>query len=144
MSGEHKQFISEEDAELKYIKEKKLGELMGLKKKEQEMIVEPVHVTDSNFNEIVNKHLLALIDCWAPWCGPCVALAPAIKELAREYAGKMFTGKLNVDENPRIAERFQIFSIPTMLIMKNGREVDRIVGLVPKNHVEAVLRKHLG
>jgi thioredoxin 1 len=144
MSDEHKQFISKEDAELKHIKEKKLGELMGLKEKEHEMNSDPTHITDSNFNEIVNKYPLALIDCWAPWCGPCVALAPAIKELAKEYAGKMFIGKLNVDENPRTAERFQIFSIPTMLIMKNGREVDRIVGLVPKNHVEAVLRKHLG
>ena len=143
MSDEHEQFISEEDAEVKRIKKRKLGELMELKKKEQEMIVEPVHLTDSNFNEIVNKHSLALIDCWAPWCGPCLALAPSIEKLAEEYAGKVFIGKLNVDENLKTAERFQIFSIPTMLIMKNGKEVDRIVGLVPKNHVDAVLKKHL-
>jgi thioredoxin 1 len=144
MSGEHKQFISKEDAELKHIKEKKLRELMGLKEKEHELNPDPTHITDSNFNEIVNKHSLALIDCWAPWCGPCLALAPTIEELTEKYAGKVLVGKLNVDENPRTAERFQIFSIPTTLIMKNGREVDRIVGLVPKNHVEAVLRKHLG
>jgi len=143
MSDEHKQFISEEDAEVKRIKKRKLGELMELKEKEQKMIVEPVHVTDSNLNEIVNKHSLVLIDCWAPWCGPCLALAPTIEELTEKYAGKVLIGKLNVDENPKTAERFQIFSIPTTLIMKNGREVDRIVGLVPKNHVEAVLRKHL-
>ena len=144
MSGEHKQFISKEDAELKHIKEKKLRELMGLKEKEHELNPDPTHITDSNFNEIVNKHSLALIDCWAPWCGPCLALAPTIEELTEKYTGKVLVGKLNVDDNPRTAERFQIFSIPTMLIMKNGREVDRIVGLVPKNHVEAVLRKHLG
>jgi len=144
MSYEHKQFISEEDAEVKRIKKRKLGELMELKEKKQEMIVEPVHVTDSNLNEIVNKHSLVLIDCWAPWCGPCLALAPTIEELTEKYAGKVLVGKLNVDENPRTAERFHIFSIPTTLIMKDGREVDRIVGLVPKNHVEAVLRKHLG
>ena len=144
MSGEHKQFISKEDAELKHTKEKKLGELMGLKEKEHEMNPDPIHITDSNFNEIVNQHSLALIDCWAPWCGPCLALAPTIEELTEKYTGKVLVGKLNVDDNPRTAERFQIFSIPTMLIMKNGREVDRIVGLVPKNHVEAVLRKHLG
>lgn len=144
MSDEHKQFISKEDAELKHTKEKKLRELMGLKEKEHEMNSDPIHITDSNFNEIVNKHSLALIDCWAPWCGPCLALAPTIEELAKEYTGKVLVGKLNVDDNPRTAERFQIFSIPTMLIMKNGREVDRTVGLVPKNHVEAVLRKHLG
>jgi thioredoxin 1 len=117
---------------------------MELKKKEQEMIVEPVHLTDSNFNEIVNKHSLALIDCWAPWCGPCLALTSTIEKLAEEYAEKVLVGKLNVDENLKTAERFQIFSIPTMLIMKNGKEVDRIVGLVPKNHVEAVLKKHWG
>ena len=143
MSDEHEQFISEEDEELRHIREKKLGELVELEEKKLEMTAEHV-LTDSNFNEIVNQHSLALIDCWAPWCGPCLALAPTIEELARKYSGKVLVGKLNVDDNPRTAERFQIFSIPTMLIMKNGREVDRIVGLVPKNHVEAVLRKHLG
>jgi len=143
MSDEHEQFISEEDEELRHIREKKLGELVELEEKKLEMTAEHV-LTDSNFNEIVNQHSLALIDCWAPWCGPCLALAPTIEELARKYSGKVLVGKLNVDDNPRTAERFQIFSIPTMLIMKNGREVDRIVGLVPKNHVEAVLRRHLG
>jgi thioredoxin 1 len=103
----------------------------------------PIHVTDSNFDEMVNKHSLALIDCWAPWCGPCVALTPTIEKLAEEYAGKVLVGKLNVDENCKTAECFQIFSIPTMLIMKNGKEVDRIVGLVPKSHIEGVLKKHL-
>jgi len=108
------------------------------------MTTEPVPVTDSNFNETVHKHPLTLIDCWAPWCGPCLALAPTIEELAEEYAGKVLIGKLNVDENPRTAEHFQVFSIPTMLVMKDGREVDRIVGLAPKKHIEAVIRKHLG
>jgi len=108
------------------------------------MTTEPVHVTDSNFNEIVNQHSLALIDCWAPWCGPCLALAPTIEELTEIYDGEVFVGKLNVDENPKTAESFQIFSIPTMLIIKNGKEVDRIIGLCPKNHIEAILKKHLG
>jgi len=107
------------------------------------MKTEPVHVTDANFDEILNKNSLAFIDCWASWCSPCLALAPTIEELAKEYAGKVLVGKLNVDENPKTAECFQIFSIPTMLIMKNGKEVDRIVGLVPKKHIESVLRKHL-
>ena len=104
----------------------------------------PVEITDATFKEMIQNHSLVVVDCWAPWCGPCLALASTIEELAREYTGKVLVGKLNVDDNPRTAERFQIFSIPTMLIMKNGKEVDRIVGLVPKNHVEAVLRKHLG
>ena len=141
MNGRHEQFISEENEELKRIREKKLEEL---KEKGRKMTAEPFHVTDSNFNEIVGQHSLVLIDCWAPWCGPCLSLAPTIEELTEKYAGKVLIGKLNVDENPKTAERFQIFSIPTMLVMKNGKEVDRIVGLVPKNHVETVLKKHLG
>ena len=144
MSGEHKQFISEENEELRRIKEKKLKELMRLKEKKQEMRAKPVPVTDSNFNEMVNKNSLALIDCWAPWCGPCVVISPIVEELAKEYVGKVFVGKLNVDENPRTAGRFQIFGIPTLLIIRNGKEVDRIVGLVPKDHIEARLKKHLG
>lgn len=144
MPSEHEQFISEEDEELKRIKEKKLRELMELKGKKQGMSAEPVHVTDSNFNETVREQSPALIDFWASWCGPCIALAPIIEEIAKAYAGKVLVGKLNVDQNPRTAERFQIFSIPTMLIIKDGREVDRIVGLVPKERIEAVLRKHLG
>ncbi len=144
MSREHERFISEEDEELKHIKEEKLKKLLRDKEKKGEMGNEPVHVTDSNFDEIVKKHPLVLVDFWAPWCGPCVALAPTIEELAEEYAGKIVIGKLNVDENPSTAECFQVFSIPTLIIMKNGCEVDRIVGLVPKKHINALLKKHLG
>jgi thioredoxin 1 len=143
MSGEHQRVISEEDEELRRIKEKKLKELMRLKEKKQEIIAKPTPVTDSNFSEMVSRHPLALIDCWAPWCGPCVVISPIVEELAKEYAGKAFFGKLNVDENPRTAERFRIFGIPTLLIIKNGKEVDRIVGLVPKDHIKARLKKHL-
>ncbi|MGC9345923.1 MAG: thioredoxin [Candidatus Bathyarchaeales archaeon] len=143
MCGERERLISEEDEELMRIREKKLKEFMRLKEKNRKMSTKPVQLTDSNFNEIVNKHSLALIDCWASWCAPCVVIAPIIEELAKGYAGKILVGKLNVDENPRTAERFQIFGIPTLLIMKNGKEVDRIVGLVPKNHIEARLKKYM-
>lgn len=144
MSDEHKRFISEEDEELRRIKEKKLKKLMRLKEKKQEVMARPVPVTDSDFDEMVDKGSLALIDCWAPWCGPCVIISPIIEELAKEYVGKVFFGKLNVDENPRTAGRFQIFGIPTLLIIKKGKEVDRIVGLVPKDQIEAHLKRHLG
>ncbi len=137
MSSEHERSASDQK-ELERMREKKQAEL---REKKQET-GEPVHVTDSNFNEITRKHSLALIDFWASWCGPCQALAPTIEELAREYAGRIFVGKLNVDENPQTAECFQVFSIPTMLIMKNGVEVDRIVGCVQKKYIEAALRKH--
>jgi thioredoxin 1 len=140
MSGKHERFISEENEELKRIREKKLAEFKARK----EMGNEPVHVTDADFEETVRKHSLALIDFWAPWCGPCLALTPVIEELSKDYTGRVLIGKLNVDENPQTAECFQVFSIPTLLIMKNGREVDRIVGCVPKKHIEAALRKHLG
>ncbi|MGA3191911.1 MAG: thioredoxin [Candidatus Bathyarchaeia archaeon] len=140
MSGEHERLISKEEEELKRIREKKLAEFKARKK----MGNEPVHVTDADFEETVKKHSLALIDFWAPWCGPCLALTPVIEELNKDYAGRVFVGKLNVDENPQTAECFQVFSIPTLLIMKSGREVDRIVGCVPKKHIEAALGKHLG
>jgi len=144
MNNEHKRFISDENEELKHIRENQLKELRELKEKKQEMSTEPVHVTDSSFNDIVIKHSLTLIDFWAAWCNPCRVLAPTIEELAREYAGKVFVGKLNVDENPTTAEQFQVYSIPTVLIMKDGKEVDRIVGCVPKDYIETALKKYLG
>jgi thioredoxin 1 len=140
MSDEHERFISEDHEELKHIREKKLAEF----KAKKEMANEPVHVTDADFEETVKKHSLALIDFWAPWCGPCLALTPTIEELNKDYGGRVLIGKLNVDENPQTAECFQVFSIPTLLIMKNGKEVERIVGCVPKKHIEAALKKHLG
>ena len=144
MNDEHKEFISQEDGELRRIKEKKLEKLMGPKEKKEEMPhTKPVQVTDVSFKEAISSHPLALIDCWAPWCAPCLVIAPTVEELAKEYAGRVFFGKLNADENPTTAGIFQIFSIPTLLIMKNGKEVDRIVGLVPKNHIETRLEKYL-
>jgi thioredoxin 1 len=104
---------------------------------------EPVQITDADFNEVVAKNHLALIDFWASWCGPCKALAPTIKELAKDYTGRVLVGKLDVDENPRTAERFQVASIPTVLVMKDGCEVDRIVGCVPKKYIESAITKHL-
>jgi len=140
MSDEHERFISGDNEELKRIREKKLAEF----KAKKGMANEPVHVTDADFEETVKKHALALIDFWAPWCGPCLALTPTIEELNKDYAGRVLIGKLNVDENPKTAECFQVFSIPTLLIMKNGQEVDRIVGCVPKKHIETALKKQLG
>ncbi|MEM2937022.1 MAG: thioredoxin [Candidatus Bathyarchaeia archaeon] len=102
-----------------------------------------VHFTDSNFNGIVGKNSLVLVDFWAEWCMPCRMIAPIIEDLAKEYAGKVLVGKLNVDENPATASRFHVFSIPTLIIMKDGAEVERIVGFVPKSQIEARLKKYL-
>jgi thioredoxin 1 len=142
MNDEREQFISE-DAEVEHVRANSLRKLTGMKEKGHEESKEPVHVTDANFNEIVNKHSLALIDCWAPWCGPCQAVGPTIKELANDYEGRVLIGKLDVDENPQITEQFRIYSIPTMLIMKNGKEIDRIVGSCPKSQIASILEKHL-
>jgi thioredoxin 1 len=104
---------------------------------------EPIHVTDANFNETLKNNKVALIDFWAGWCGPCRALAPTIEELARDYSGKVFIGKLDVDENPKTAECFQVYSIPTLVVFKDGCEVERLVGVCAKKNIDALLQKHL-
>lgn len=106
------------------------------------MSTEPFHVTDANFEETIKKNKMVLIDFWAGWCGPCRALAPTIQELAKEYSGKVLVGKLDVDENPSTAERFQVFSIPTMILFKNGLETERLVGLCPKSRITETIQKH--
>jgi thioredoxin 1 len=103
----------------------------------------PVHVSDSTFKDMVAKHSLVMIDFWADWCGPCRALAPTIEELASQYAGRIVVGKLDVDENPATAERFGVCSIPTVVMMKNGKEVERVVGCVPKDCIETIMKKHM-
>jgi thioredoxin 2 len=93
----------------------------------------PVKVTDANFAaEVEGSPLPVLLDMWAPWCGPCVMVAPVIEELAAEMAGRVRVAKLNVDENPATAARFGVQSIPTLLLLKGGRELDRIVGVQSK------------
>ena len=106
------------------------------------MSTEPFHVTDSNFEQTVKANKVVLVDFWANWCGPCRALAPTIAELAQEYSGKVLIGKLDVDENPATAEKFQVFSIPTMIVFKDGQEADRIVGLCTRNKITEALAKH--
>ena len=94
----------------------------------------PILVTDATFAaEVEQSTLPVLVDLWAPWCGPCRALTPILEELAAEYAGRLRVAKVNVDENQATAARFKANSIPLVLIFKNGREVDRIVGLAPKD-----------
>jgi thioredoxin 1 len=106
------------------------------------MSIQPFHLTDANFDETIKKNKLVLVDFWANWCGPCRALAPTIEELAKENSGKVLIGKLDVDENSATASRFQVFSIPTMIVFKNGVEADRLVGLCPKNRIADTISKH--
>ena len=104
---------------------------------------EPFHLTDVNFDDVINSNRVVLVDFWAGWCGPCRVLAPTIEELAKEYAGKALVAKLDVDENPEKAECFQVFSIPTLIIFKDGCEVERLVGLCAKGKIDELLKKHL-
>ncbi len=99
----------------------------------------PVTLTDANFDQMISSSRAALVDCWAPWCGPCKMIGPTIEELSKEFGSRALVGKLNVDENPSVAQRFQIRSIPTLLFFKNGQLSDTIVGAVPAQQIRAKL-----
>jgi thioredoxin 1 len=100
--------------------------------------------TDGNFDDSVLKSdAPVLVDFWAEWCGPCKRLTPTVEALAAEYAGKVSIGKLNVDENPNVAFKYQVRGIPTLLLFKGGQVVESIVGLAPKDDLKKVLDKHL-
>jgi thioredoxin 2 len=105
----------------------------------------PVIVTDANFAEEVERAPLpVLLDMWAPWCGPCRMLAPTIEQIAGELAGRVKVAKLNTDENPMTASRFSVQSIPTLLVLKDGKEIDRIVGALPKQDILRKLESVIG
>ena len=101
----------------------------------------PLHITDADIDENIKKYETIVVDCWAPWCGPCRMVGPVIEELAKEMQGKIVFGKLNVDENPQISAQHQIMSIPTLLVFKGGNLVDRIVGAVPKEVLKERIEK---
>lgn len=113
-----------------------LTPICGQCKSELTESVHPVTITDANFTQEVEKSQLpVLLDMWAPWCGPCRMIAPVIEQLASELAGKVKVAKLNTDENQMTASRFNVRSIPTLLVLKDGKEIDRIVGAAPKQEI---------
>jgi thioredoxin 1 len=133
------------DDELEAIKHKKLAELQkeAATKAMMSSITEPIVLTDSNFANEVTKYPIMLVDFWAPWCGPCRMVSPIIEQLSREYSGRVAFGKVNVDENQRIAASFGIQSIPTLMIFKGSKAVDVIIGAMPKAQIEMKLKQQL-
>jgi thioredoxin 1 len=131
------------DPEIERLRLKRLNELV-LRKHEAEKgralagNGRPVELTDETFGTVRNYPLM-IVDFWASWCGPCRMVSPIVEQLAREYQGKVWFGKVNVDENPGVSERFGIRSIPSLLLFKQGNMVDGIVGAVPKHGIRAHL-----
>ena len=102
----------------------------------------PMTVTDATFSAQVERSPVpVLLDLWAPWCGPCRMVAPVMEELAKEMAGRVRVAKLNVDENPMTAARFHVQSIPTLLVLKGGKEMERMVGVQPKSEIVRRLQR---
>ena len=134
-----------EDEELKVINEKKIKELQRLFH-EQELlktIKEPLNLDDDTFFQTIDKYTLILIDFWASWCGPCKMMSPIIDQISKDCLGELVVGKVNVDENQFIARQFNILSIPTIILFKKGKPVDKIIGYVSRNEINDMLKIHL-
>jgi len=140
--------MSNEEMEIQRIKEKKLVEMMQRARTQLETAAKndgkPILLSDASFSSEISKYPLVVVEFWAAWCGPCRMVAPIIEQLAKEYAGRVAFGKLNVDENPLTSGEFEVQSIPTLLIFRNGEAVDGIVGAVPKYQIESRIKAHLG
>ena len=103
-----------------------------------------ININDSNFKqEVLEESLPVLVDFWAAWCGPCLRLAPVIEQISKEYKGKLKVCKLNVDDSPKTASSYDIMSIPTLAIFKNGKVIDKIVGALPKAELETAIKPHI-
>jgi thioredoxin 1 len=134
------------DEELERIQRKKMQEMLKRTVEKEETkrhSNKPIELTDATFKEAVQSSPLVVVDCWAPWCGPCRMVAPVIEEMAKDYAGRILFGKLNVDENRKVATQYQIMSIPTLLVFKDSNLVDRLVGAMPKEMLEPKITRHL-
>ena len=103
----------------------------------------PVEITDSNFEKIINSDKPVLVDFWSEWCGPCKMIGPLVEELANEFEGKAIIGKVDVDTNPEVSAKFGIRSIPTLLVFKDGKIVDKQVGAVPKSVLSEKIQTQL-
>ena len=133
-----------DDPELAAIRARKLQELLSAASAPKPAAAEwsgPVTITDATFDAEVRRPGMIIMDFWAQWCGPCHRVAPILEQVAKAHAGVLRLGKLNIDENPRTTSRFRVMSIPTMLLFKDGKLVDGIVGAVPRPQIEAVVSR---
>ena len=103
----------------------------------------PIILNDYNFNDSLSKYHLLVVDFWAPWCGPCKMISPVIEQLSQEFAGKIVFGKVNVDDSPYISNSFEIQSIPTIMVFKEGRPIDRIIGAMTKPQLLLRISTHV-
>jgi len=135
-------------SEIEEIRQRKMHELMRSAESgtsgENGWPEAPIQVSDDSFESFVKKYPNVVVDCWAPWCGPCRMLSPTIDALAKEMKGKVAFAKLNTDDNFGTAGKFKIISIPTLLFFKNGQLINKMVGAAPKATVEQQIRKALG
>ncbi len=135
--------------ELEEIKRRKLEQLKmkytkgGKNNMSEDMPDTPIHLDDSNIDSTVNRYHVMVVDCWAPWCGPCRMVGPVVEELARQMKGKVVFGKLNVDENRGTSMKYGIMSIPTILMFKNGQLIDTFIGAMPEPILKAKIALHL-
>ncbi|MEM0015915.1 MAG: thioredoxin [Saccharolobus sp.] len=127
------------DPELQKILSEKLKQMTSNKKQKNGQVV---HLDSKNFDEFIKNNQVAVVDFWAEWCAPCLILAPVIEELAKDYPQVGF-GKLNSDENPDIAARYGVMSLPTVILFKNGEPVDAVLGAVPREEIEYRLKSLL-
>ncbi len=133
--------------ELEEIKRKKMEQMKKEMNKPVEPFIElpdkPVVITDATIDAVASQYPVFILDCWAEWCGPCRMIGPIIEQLAAEMKGKAVFGKLNVDENMQTANKYRISAIPTLMIFKNGKLIDKLVGAYPKPALAAKIQKFL-
>jgi thioredoxin 1 len=130
-----------EDQELQTIRERLRAE-MTAPQPAKDVIDHPVEITDEKLADFVRAHDLVVVDVWAEWCGPCRMVGPIVDQLAKEMAGQVAFAKLDADTNPAVMQAFGIQGIPTLLVFRKGRLVDRLVGAMPKASLAAAIRRH--
>ncbi len=131
----------DDDSELENIRKQMIARIQSESIKKEVKNMKPIELTDSTFADAVKKEKILVVDFWASWCAPCRFLSPIIEELAKDYAGKITFGKVDVDANPRVSASFNISSIPTVMMFKDGKVADISIGAVPKQMLETKLKR---